>query len=192
MSDLFEVREKTEAGADWRGTIDVSIDGDHHELTVRQLRDPEFWEVMSLIDMDELESLQSELPEEKMEEYQELQDKDDTLTDEEEDRLAALQEDVEAANVNIFDALSKETYDGLVKAAKYGVEPDERDIQRAMTEHVDTIVEKYGSATNENARTYLNDTVVAPMIDRSTNFTSFAIGVKALGETLGDEGNSEN
>lgn len=189
MSDLFEVRQKTEEGAEWRGTINVSIDDEHHELSVRQLRDPEFWEVMSKVDTEELESLQDALPEEKMEAYQELQDKEDDLTDEEADRLAVLQDEVENADINIFDALSKETYDGLVTAAKYGVEPDESDIQRALANYTDDITEAYGSPTNDNARKYLNDKVIAPMIDRSTNFTSFAIGVKALGETLDGEGN---
>jgi alanyl-tRNA synthetase len=188
MSDLFEVREKTEKGAKWRGEIDVTIDDEHHSLSVRQLYDPEFWEVMSAIDMDELESLQSALPEEEMEEYEELQSEDE-LTDKQKERLAELEREVENSDINIFDALSRETYEGLKVAAKYGVEADESDIQRALTEYATEIEEKYGGLTHDDARQYLNDNVIAPMIDKSTDFTSFAIGVKVLGETLDDEGN---
>jgi len=188
MSDLFEVRQKTEEGAKWRGTISVTIDDEQKELTVRQLRDPEFWEVMSSIDTDELESLQTELPEETMDEYEELQNKD-SLTDDERERLDDLQEEVENADVNIFDVLSRDTYEGLKQAAKYGVEPDEADVQTALTQHVNDIEEQYGGTSHEDARQYVQDHVIEPMVERSTDFTSFAIGIRALGETLDSEGN---
>jgi hypothetical protein len=188
MSDLFEARAKTEQGAEWRGSINVSIDDEQHNLTVRQLRDPEQWEVMAKVDTDELEALQSELPEDKMEEYRELTEKDN-LDDEEEQRLENLQAEVEDSDLNLFDALSFETYEGLKQAAKYGVEPDESDVRRALKQHTGDIEDAYGGTRNEDAKQYLNDTVIEPMIERSTDFTSFAIGVKVLGETLGDTKN---
>lgn len=190
MSDLFEAREKTEKGAEWRGTINVDIDGETHELTVRQLVDPEFWEVMTYIDTDELAELQADLPEEKMDEFQDLQTKD-SLTDEEEQRLEELTEEVEEEDIDLFDALSYETYKGIKLAAEYGVEPDEEDIRTALTQHTAEISDQYGGTSNDEARQYVNDHVIKPMIENSTDFTSFAIGVRALGETLGDEGNSE-
>lgn len=191
MSDLFEARRKTEDAANWRGTINVHLrdeDEDPTQLTVRQLFDPEFWEVMSKIDTDELAELQADLPEDKMEEFRELQNAD-TLSDEEEDRLEELQREVEEQDINIFDVLSYETYLGLKQAAKYGVVPDEEDIRRALTEHVNEIEEEYGGKEHKHAEAWVNDNVVSPMIERSTNLASFAIGVKALGETLGDSGN---
>jgi len=188
MSDLFEVRNKTESGADWRGEIDVVVDDEHHELTVRQLVDPEFWEVMSLVDTDELDELQSELPEDLMEEYDELQSKDN-LSGEERERLEELQSEVESADINIFDTLSKDTFDGLVTAAKYGVEPDAEDVRYALANFTDDIDQLYGGTSNEDAEEYVNDHIIGPMIDNSTDFTSFAIGIKVLGATLDDEGN---
>lgn len=191
MSDLFEVRQKTEEGAEWRGDINVALDGEQKTLTVRQLRDPEFWEVMSKIDTDELEELQSNLPEDKMEEFRELQNADD-LAEDEQERLEELQAEMEEQDINLFEELSYDTYQGIKTAAKYGVEPDESDIQRLLTEHTDEIAEKYGGTSHDHAIDYANDHIIEPMIERSTNFTSFAIGIKALGETLGDAGNSEN
>lgn len=188
MSDLFEARAKTEQGAEWRGNINVSINGDQHDLTVRQLRDPEQWEVMAKVDTDELESLQSELPEEQMEEYRDLSEKDN-LNDDEEERLEELQAEVEESDINLFDTLSFETYKGLKQAAKYGVEPDEEDVRTALTEHTDAIAENYGGTSHDEAEQYVNDNVIEPMIENSTDFTSFAIGVKVLGETLGDTKN---
>ena len=188
MSDLFEAREKTEKGAEWRGSINVDIDGEAHELTVRQLRDPEQWEVMQDIDLDELEELQQTLPEEKMEELQDLQEADN-LDDEEERRLENLQAEIEEEDIDLFSTLSFDTYEGLKTAAQYGVEPDQADIRQALAGHTEEVQEKYGGTSNEDAKQYVNDHVIKPMIERSTDFTSFAIGVKVLGETLGDTKN---
>jgi len=143
---------------------------------------------MQDIDLDELEALQSELPEEKMEELQELQEAD-RLDDEEEDRLAELQSEIEDEDIDLFSTLSFSTYEGLKAAAKYGVEPDNNDVRMALTEHAADINEMYGGTSHEDAEQYVNDHVIEPMIERSTNFTSFAIGVKVLGETLGDTKN---
>lgn len=188
MSDLFEAREKVEKGAEWRGEINAEIDGETQQLTVRQLFDPEQWEVMSQIDMDELEALQEDLPEDKMEELAELRDSD-SLTDDEQDRLEELQDELDDGDINIFDELSYETYKGLMTAAKYGIVPDDADVRYALTNHADEIEESYGSLSNDAAKQYVNDTVITPMIERSTDFTSFAIGVKVIGETLGDTKN---
>lgn len=188
MSDLFEARQKTEEGASWRDTVTVDIDGEEYDLQLRQLVDPEFWEVMSLVDEQELQELQDDLPEDKMEEFRDLQQADDR-TEEQEERLSELQAEMEDEDLNVFDALSYETYKGLVKAAKYGIEPDEADCRAALAEHAAEIEERYGAKTQENARTFLNEEEVAPLVERSTDFTSFVLGVKVLGATIGDEGN---
>lgn len=188
MSDLFEVRQKVEEGAEWRGDITVVIDGDQRNLTVRQLRDPEFWEVMSQVDTDELESLQADLPEDKMEELRDLRESDD-LDEDEEERLEELQDEIENQDINLFDKISRETYEGIKQAAKYGIEPDKSDVQRALGEFTEEIREKYGGSSSDEAREYLNDHHIAPMMERSTDFVSFSVGVKVLTETIGDTGN---
>lgn len=191
MSDLFETREKVEEGANWRGEISVAIDGDTQELCVRQLRDPEFWEVMSLVDTDELDQLQDALPEDKMEEFADLRDADD-LNEADEERLEKLQEELEEGEVDMFDIISTDTFEGIRKAAKYGVEPDEEDKREALVEMGDEIEDQYGRTTHEEAANYINDQVIYPMIEKSTNFTSFTIGIKVISESIGDTGNLEN
>lgn len=188
MSDLFGVRQKVEQGAKWRGTITVSIDGEQQELTVRQLRDPEFWEVMADIDTDELEALQDSLPEDKMEEFRELREADE-LDEEEQERLEALQTQIEEEEVDLFDVVSLDTYNGIQQAAIYGVEPDQEDIQRALTRHTEEIREKYGGSSSEEAQQYINDHQIRPMFNEATDFVSFAVGIKVLTETIGDTGN---
>jgi hypothetical protein len=186
MSDLFEARSKTEEGASWRGEITVYIDDEDHDLSVRQLRDPEFWEVMSLIDREALRSLRGELDEEKMDEYQELRDGED-LDDDEQDRLEELQNELEEESVDIFERLDMDTFEGVRRAAKYGVVPDEADKREALIEQGDYIEEQYGyePTSSEDTEEYLNDEISA-MIDRSTRFVSFTIGIQVLRETMGD------
>lgn len=190
MSDLHSVRQKVEEGADWRGTIRVEIGDEEHELTVRQLRDPEFQEVMSLIDREELQELQSELGGTDMEEYRELQQAED-LDEEEEERLEELREELQQSSGNIFDVLSTETFEGIRRCAKYAVEPDEEDLREAFVDRAAEIESEYGVKvkTPEDVRPAIQDDIEA-MIDRATNLASFTIGIQALVETIGeDEGN---
>jgi len=190
MSDLFEARSKIEEGASWRGEINVHIEDEKKELSVRQLRDPEFWEVMELIDREALRSLKGELDEEKMEEYQELRDSED-LDDDESERLEELQEELEDESTDIFGRLDYDTFEGVRQAAKYGVVPDEADKREALIEKGDYIEEHYGyePTSSEDTEEYLNDEI-ARMMDRSTKFVSFTIGIQVLRETMGDSGKS--
>lgn len=193
MSDLHSVQQKVKEGIEWRGDIRVNIGGEEHELTVRQLTDPEFHEVMSLINRDELQQLRDELPDDVMDEYTELQDKDE-LSDEERDHFEEIEAQLEAQSVDFFDVVSTETLNGIRRCAKYAVVPDEADKREAFTERAPEIESEYGIKvqTPDDVEEALQDDINT-MIDNCTNFTSFAIGIQALVETVGqDEGNSEN
>jgi hypothetical protein len=61
-----------------------------------------------------------------------------------------------------------------------------------MNNHAAEIEADYGTASQENAEDWLNENVIYPMIEDSTDLTSFMIGMKALEATLESEGNSEN
>lgn len=190
MSDLSAVRQKVTEGAEWRGQIRVNIDGEEHELTVRQLKDPEFFEVMSLIDREELQELRNSLPEEEMDEYQELQAADE-LDDEQRERFNELEAKLEAQSADLFDVLSEETFDGIRTCAKYAVEPDEEDRREAFMDRAPDIESEYGVkvSTPEDVEPALQDDIEA-MIDNATNFTSFTIGIQSLVQSVGeDEGN---
>lgn len=187
MSDLFKARGKTEQGNEWRGSITVSMDGEEIELSVRQLVDTETWDVMGKIDKDELKALETDADTSKLQELRDLEQTDD-LDDDAEQRLTELREEVED-DVNLFEVLSKETFLGIKQAAKYGVEPDSEDVRDALAEHMEDIRSEYGGTGHDEAEQYLNDHVVHPMIENSVDFTSFAIGIKVLDETMGDVGN---
>lgn len=189
MSDLSEVKQKAKEGIEWRGTIRVNIDDEEHELTVRQLRDPELTEVMDLINRDELQDLRGQLPDDVMEEYQDLQEKEE-LDEEESERLAELEEKLEEESGDVFEVLSKQTLDGLRLCAKYAIEPDEEDLRTAFRERASEIEKEYGVRVEkpEDVRPALQDDIDF-MVDNATNFASFTMGVQCLVETAGDKGN---
>jgi hypothetical protein len=166
--------------------------GEKVELTVRQLRDPEFREVMSLIDRDELDEMRGDMDEETVEELQDLRTKDES-TDEERERFEELRAEMEAQSSDLFDAVSESTFEGIRKCAKYAVVPDEEDKREAFVDRAAEIESEYGIKVQQPAdvEEALQDDI-EQMIDDATEFVSFAIGMQALLETVGkDEGNSE-
>jgi len=189
MSDLATAKQKIKSGADWRGTVTLDIDGKTVELCVRQLRDVELEEVMGLIDRDELEELRDEYPDGVREKLDELQDKDG-LTDEEEARVSELQTQIEDVDVDVFSVLSDSTFEGVRKAAVYGVEPDEEDMATAMRERAHEIEKEHGIQVKEPSDTH--DALKAEWQDilyQATDFVSFEAGMEVLMATVDDEGN---
>jgi hypothetical protein len=202
MSDLLETKSKTKEGADWRGDIRVSIDGDEQELVVRQLSDTEHLRVMSMINRDELQDYREALPEDLMDEYSELEEKDE-LTDDESERFEEITEELEEEGVDILEYLSLETFKGIQLCAKYCVEPDEDDLVALFKdrEFCQEVSEEYGIDVNEpqdlrmphtDDTDPVQDLVIDEMIEEATGMVSFRIGVRGLAETVGEEGNSKN
>lgn len=194
MSDFGKIEQKTVQGVEWRGTISVVIDGEDAELSVRQLVEPEFREVMSYIDTDELKNLRGNIDDDMWDEYQELQQTEER-TEEQNDRLAEITEELESDTGNIFDTLSDETFKGLSLAAKYGVEPDDADLAERFRdpEYVARVEKEYGIdvRTPDDLYKPLKDDI-AWVFDNNTDFLSFTVGIQVLLETGGDEKNSSD
>lgn len=190
MSDLHVLREKTAKGKDWRGTIRVMLEDQEIELTVRQLTDPEMFEIMSMVDMQELKSLRGDLPEDELERFYDLQDKDE-LTEDEEEEFSELEEQLNEKSANLFEELSRETFKGIVKCAEYCVEPDAEDLKHYFMDDgwVAQKEKEYGEIkTPEDCYEPLKDDL-GEDINAMTNFTSFNIGIMALMESVGDSKN---
>lgn len=192
MSDLNKAYEKTKKGASWRGTAIVGKEDEEMELCVRQMKDTEFIDVMSCINTDEIEELQEMMPEDLIEEHDELTEKDE-LSDVEQARLESLEEEIEDNAPDIMKHLSKETFEGLQLAAQYAVEPDDADMQEALLNHAREIEETSGYPNDvsspEHTRKWLKDKRIHPMIEDSTDFFSFELGMEALYATADEEGN---
>lgn len=191
MSDFHRLKQKTQEGTSWRETVTLEMDGESMELQVRQLKSPELEEVMRLIDRSELRELRDMVPQELRDEYQELQEAEE-LSEEEEDRLAYLQEQMNDAmgGKTLFDVLSEDTFEGVRRCAIYAVEPDEEDLQREFRERAAEIEEEYGVPvrTPEDVYPAVKDDL-EDMVRNSTDFLGFTIGLQALMVTVGDEKN---
>lgn len=191
MSDLSTLTKKTREGREWRGEITVEDDGTEMSLTVRNLTSPEIEEVFRLLDRDELEQLEDELPTEKMEERTELLEMDeDERTDGEQDRLDELTKELSDAHMKMFDILSADTFEAIRLAARKGVVPDQEDMEDALQNRAREIEEETGRRvqTPEDTFDYLK-AELEESIANSTNFIGFQIGMKVLRETGAEEGN---
>lgn len=191
MSDIHTLTKKTKEGTDWRGTITVEDDGDEMELTVRNLTSPEIEEVFRKISRDELETLREELPKEKMEERRKLLDMDeDERSEEEQDRLDELSEELKGAHMKMFDILGEETFDGIRLAAKKGTVPDQDDMEHALKNRAREIEKETGQTVRyaEDTFDYLKSEI-KDSIENNTRFIGFQIGMKVLQETGEKEGN---
>lgn len=192
MSDFDRVREKLMRGADWRGTIQVTIDGEEHELTIKPLTEEDFWEIKGSINQDEIDELRENLPEEKLTEYRELQGQDE-LTDEESERLEELETFLKEEAPDPTEVLSIETFRAIKLAAKKAVVPSEEDKRAAFAERAAEIEEEHGVAVRqpEDVEEPLKKEAeeMIEMASVRTGFAAFTIGMQALFESVGDEGN---
>ena len=190
MSGFNKLREKAAKGQEWRGDITVGSGDDALDLKIRQLNDPEYYEVMSGINHDELEELGDMMPEDDLERFRELDDMDDR-TEEQEAEMQLLEEDLNRQSAQIFKIMSKETFEAIRTAAKYGVVPSEDDVREMMMD--DSWVKDkedmgYDVSHYDGAYEALNDET--PMIiDGQTDLESFEIGMEVIYETVGGEGN---
>jgi len=203
MSDVLQAMEKAEEGAEWRGNIRADIDGEVHDLTIRQLFDPEARKVESLIDTTVLREIREAIPDDVKDEYEDLQEKDD-LDDDEEDRLRELTQQMNEAKEEVG------TPDGFFKAVRFAARkalvPDEDDVHEALAdpEFVRYVEDEYDvGRVNEPEDLYdpdkegpveghpgpLKDHIQKTLIDRATDGASYQIGMKVLEESLEEEGN---
>lgn len=197
MSDYFKSREKLVQGRDWRGSITVSIDDEEYEWTVRQLSDDEYFDVISDLDTSSIKEYREEIDEDAIEEYHELTDKDeDELSEDERERLRELRDEIEDSN--ILNEIDEDTFNALRRAGKYGVTPDEEDIDHVMGLAISEVESLFGVDVNRDAGFTRDDAYelvkedMKRNLEQATDFVSFEVGLEVLNATMGteeDEGN---
>lgn len=204
MSDFKRLRGKTIEGRAWRGTITVTIDGEDMELSIRQMTDGEYYDVTNRIDMGELKSIRDVLPTDIVNEYRELQEREE-LNDGEQKRKEQLEEELAAADTNFVKSISGDTFDAVVDCAKYCVVPDIQDVNDMFmdNEYIAYVEEEYGFRPQTPKDLYdpekdgKTDEWAGPLkdemqsiIDQQTGLMSFVIGLMCFIETMGgEEGN---
>jgi len=134
--DWITARQKINEGTDWRGTANVTVDGEAREIGFRLLNESEFLDLKRVIPLSDLQEYQDEDQSEAEERLQELQSKDE-LTDEEERELETLQAKVASMQDEIEDKLGQEAYDEILRAGKRAVMPTEGDVQDILDAPLD-------------------------------------------------------
>lgn len=202
MSGWFQAREKIAEGKNWRGTINAPIGDDVHDLTVRQLRDKEWYKVRRGMNTDGLKELREDLDEEKSDRYRELQGKDE-LSDDEKEEMKELEDELASTTQELFDALDEDTFDAVVFAAKCALEPSEEDAREFLellpqekADIIDHLDRDEASRIRdlEDAKRVLRQDM-KEMVDYMTGFSSFSIGMRAIREStevMRDDGDSGN
>lgn len=203
MSDLLSVDQKVREADEWRGTTEVSFgeeddDGDpiSYALTYRQLYENQFAEAVDRIGADNFESkveslsgVTESLSQEQLETYRELSSKDpESLNDDDREQLQSIADNMEDSGSvsGILELMDPDMIDGLQYAAKKGVVPDEDDVEEVLNMTVPEQKERFGDVlqTEDKAREALN-TMVQNIVDRSTGFTAYELGLNIIMESMG-------
>jgi hypothetical protein len=204
MSEYFKSREKLIQGNNWRGTIDVEIDDESYEWTVRQISDDEYFDVISDIDRDSLSQFRDDIDEDKLEEFRELRDRDD-LDDDEQERHDELREELE--DTDILDRIDDDTFNAIRRAGMYGVVPSEDEVNHVMSltfeeqdrlfsEHKDKVPEIVHDGNVRIQSRDVGEKVVKEDIKErlrnATDFLSFEVGMQVLKKTMDTEESEGN
>lgn len=195
MSDYqgswITARRKINEGTDWRGTANVSIDGQTHEIGFRLLNESEYLDVKRVVPLSELKDYQDENESDAEERLRELAGKDE-LTEAEEEELEDLQGEVASMQDQIEDALGTEAFNKILWAGKQTVMPTEDDIrdvldmpptqQREILPHVPDYLDE------ETVEELLKQDM-EEQIENQPYLIKFTIGMQAFLETTRVLGN---
>lgn len=199
MSDLFAVDSKVQQGLEWRGTVEVEMDGESLELQHRDLDTEEFSHTMDIIGEETFADLQErfgemdgdaelELDESDLNRIDELQSKDE-LTDEEQAELAEYSDKVGGVDQIMAIVSTPSIVEGCRYAAKLAVVPDDDDIDHVMDMTLTEQEETFGETakTRQQARKLAKERV-KHIVDNARprqGFTDIVIGLNVVFASTG-------
>lgn len=126
--DFVRAKKKIADAKNWRGTVNVEMGGDTITFAHRLLNESEFLDLKKSLNLEAAQDESGNVGQtEAQERLLELQQKDD-LSDEEEEELAALTQEVAQEMDKIEDTLGDEGYNLLMEKGKDAIEPTEDDI----------------------------------------------------------------
>lgn len=198
MSDLLQLEEKVLAGDEWRDTTTIPYNGDEHEIKYRILGETEMAHAMNIIGednfeekVDQFQSIVSQIGEDDREEVQELKSKvesdPDGLTDEEQDRLEELTEQVsDDDDVSALALYEKDFVEGCHYAFKQGVEPDKEDVDAIRDMTAEEQRDRFGEMLmdKEDAEEAAQD-IIETIAMKSKGWKAFEVGLMVLFKSLG-------
>lgn len=194
--DFVRAKKKISDATNWRGDVNVSLGGDTVTFKHRLLTEDEFLELKQALNLDELQGEQSTNvgQTDAQERLLELQQKEDELTDEEEDELRRLSQEVAGQADKIERALGEDGYSKLMEAGRDCIEPSDEDVEYVYNANPDEARELMGVSTLPNpltkdaVRDALRDEL-RTMITGQPYPIKLNVGMQALSETISVLGN---
>lgn len=203
MSDLFELHDDTVNAADKRYPETIRIGEKEYEIVYRQARDGEDSAFHSVVDKEErkkweqaYESVdEGDMDESDLKRLRKLQikQKNGRLDEEQEQELEELSEGTQGIQeVMRLIVSNQEAVEALKEIAKTVVEPDDEDIQEILDMTPAEQDERFGDyATDEDGAYDLAKDVLEETVEKSTNYSSVALGLQGvfIGQSAGHDPN---
>lgn len=182
----MKARQKINEGTDFRKEVPVPMGDEDVKLTHSLLPENELLRIQAEIDQEALMEHQSDGESEEQAELRELQKKDDEdLTEEDEKRMAALQEEVSRQQAGLMNSLGYDTFKAFCVVGKRCLEPTEGDIEDAFDLTTAEQNEFYGEelTTRDRARELVKEDMVE-MVEDQPYPIKFIVGQSAYTESM--------
>lgn len=191
MSDWLLAKEKTINAKQYReyATVPLGEDDDGEpvtaDLSYRMLPEEDLMDVIPRIDMEALGGDSDEASR-----LQELQAKEG-LTEEEEQELQGLHEELKANQSEVMNELGPETFHAVIDAGRMALAPDDEDIQMALSQSASEQKDRFGNPvrTREEAKEAI-ETEMNEVVTGSPYLIKFTVGKAALNTSHTVQGNA--
>ena len=188
--DFLRADEKIEQGLDWTDTMTIPVAGEQMDFGFQLLDETTLQYVQNELPLDEFREYRQDGMSDEHEELMELQRKDD-LTDEEQERLLELAEEVNPEEEG-RDSLSQDAINALMDAGKDSLIPTEEDVTDVMNADPEVQQRIFGELPEHMDRDTARDGLTEYMRERVEGQPfpiKFTLGQRAYMETIAVQGN---
>jgi hypothetical protein len=188
--DYLLADEKIRQGTDWEDSMPIPIAGEKMEFGFTLLNERVRQEVQNCLPIDEFRKYKQSGMSEEQERLMELQRKDE-LTEEEQDELIELAEEVNPEDEG-RESLPDEAVDALMDAGKHAIKPTEGDVQDIISADPETQERVFGEIPEhldtDTAESLLRE-YMREQIEGQPFPIKFSLGQRAYMETVAVQGN---
>lgn len=181
MSDWTRAKKKSREGVEFIDYANVPMGDETFELAYGLLSGDDFLDIYGRMDIQTIREYQDES--DTNERLQELQSKDE-LTDDEEDELQDLHEEVTEESAELISRLGDDTLSAIQDAGRLALRPDREDINDALELSSAEQEERFGETlrTPQEAREAI-ETEMREVVKESPYLIAWTIGQKAFEES---------
>lgn len=186
--DYLQARNKINQATQWTGTTTISLGSGTHDFGYRLLHESETTEIQNTLPLDELSDYEEGENTDAHERMMELQRKEGELTDEEEEELRELTDEVDTGDLE--EKFGEEGFAALRDAGEKAIKPTQADVSDII--NADPNVQQQVLGTMEFTRNEAEDLLREDMKETISNQPfpiKMNIGLEAFFETISVLGN---